>query len=124
MMAHHVLAGRRVLVVEDELLIAMLVESALEEEGCVVVGPYGRLAEAVAAARDEAVDVAVLDINLGGEMVFPAAEVLAERNVPFLLLTGYGDAGLPPHRRHWPVCGKPFSLPALIGILSGLVEHA
>ena len=87
------LEGCRVLIVEDELAIAMLLESALEDEHCVIVGPYGGVRDALAAARNETLDLAVLDINLAGEMVFPVAEVLAERGVPFLILSGYGDDG-------------------------------
>ena len=118
------LEGCRVLVVEDELAIAMLLESALEDEGCVIVGPYGCLRDALAAARNETLDLAVLDINLAGEMVFPVAEVLAERGVPFLILSGYGETALPPNRRHWPVCGKPFKLEQLVSALVGLIRSA
>jgi DNA-binding response OmpR family regulator len=120
-MTEATLAGRRVLVVEDELLVAMLVETALEDENCIIVGPYGGLREALEAARSEALDVAVLDINLAGELVFPVAEVLAGRGVPFLLLSGYGDVALPSNRRHWPICSKPFNLRDLVTVLSGLV---
>jgi DNA-binding response OmpR family regulator len=121
-MTHSELAGLRVLVVEDELAIAMLVEIALQEQQCTVVGPYGSLGEALAAARGESMDVAVLDINLAGEMVFPAAEALAERDVPFLLLSGYGSSRLPSDRQHWPVCGKPFNLDDLCSRLARLVR--
>ena len=72
-MTYSELSGLRVLVVEDELAIAMLVELALEEQQCIIVGPYGSLDEALCAARTATVDVALLDINLAGEMVFPAA---------------------------------------------------
>ena len=65
----------------------------------------------------------MLDINLAGEMVFPAAEVLDARGVPFLLLSGYGQDGLPADRQHWPVCGKPFKLDELISTLAGLVAR-
>ncbi len=116
------LEGCRVLVVEDELAIAMLLESALEDERCVIVGPYGGVRDALAAARNETLDLAVLDINLAGEMVFPVAEVLAERGVPFLILSGYGASALPPNRRHWPVCGKPFKLDQLVSALAGLIR--
>jgi CheY-like chemotaxis protein len=115
-------AGLRVLLVEDELAIAMMLELALEERQCTVVGPYGSLDEARSAARTEPIDVAVLDINLAGEMVYPAAEALAERNIPFLLLSGYGSARLPPGRQHWPVCGKPNSLDDLFARLARLVS--
>ncbi len=115
------LTGLRVMVVEDELAIAMMLEMALDEQQCVVIGPYGSLDEALSAARTEPVDVALLDINLAGEMVFPAAEALAARDVPFLLLSGYGDTRLPPDKRDWPVCAKPFNLDDLISRLARLV---
>jgi DNA-binding response OmpR family regulator len=111
-----------VLVVEDEAMVAMLVETVLEDEHCAVVGPIGDLDAALTAAESEVLDLAVLDINLGGRMVFPVAEVLARRGVPFLLLSGYGDKALPGNRRHWPICGKPFRLDVLVGALSRLLE--
>jgi DNA-binding response OmpR family regulator len=123
-MTEAALAGCRVLVVEDELLVAMLVETALEDENCIIVGPFGDLAEALEAARSEALDVAVLDVNLAGKMVFPVAEMLAERGVPFLLLSGYGEAALPSNRRHWPICAKPFNISNLVAELSRLVTSA
>jgi DNA-binding response OmpR family regulator len=116
------LAGRRVLVVEDEVLVAMLVETVLQDADCTVVGPYGSVEDALAAARSEALDLAVLDINLAGELVFPVAEVLAERGVPFMLLSGYGDVALPPNRRHWPIQTKPLRMEDLVALLAGLLE--
>ena len=116
------LAGLRVLLVEDELAIAMMLELALEEHHCTIVGPYGSLGEALAATRTEPVDLAVLDVNLRGEMVFPAADALAERHVPFLLMSGYGDTRLPSQGKHWPVCGKPFDIDDLFSRLAGLVR--
>ena len=118
------LAGLRVLVVEDELAIAMMVEMALQDQQCTIVGPYSSLEEALSAARTETMDVALLDINLAGEMVFPAAEVLVERGVPFLLLSGYGDTRLPPDRQDWPVCGKPFKLDELLSRLARVASKA
>jgi CheY-like chemotaxis protein len=118
------LAGRRVLVVEDELAIAMMLEIALQDCQCTVVGPYGRLDEALSAARTEPLDVALLDINLAGEMVYPAAEALAERHVPFLLLSGYGNVRLPPDRQHWPVCRKPFNPDDLFSRLAQLIRES
>jgi DNA-binding response OmpR family regulator len=120
-MTQAALSGRRVLLVEDEMLVAMLVETALEDENCIIVGPYGALGEALEAARSEAMDLAVLDINLAGEKVFPVAEVLAARGVPFLLLSGYGEVALPSNRRHWPICAKPFSLEDLVSRLAQLL---
>jgi DNA-binding response OmpR family regulator len=118
------LAGCRVLVVEDEAMVAMLVESVLEDEHCSVVGPFGDLDAAMLAAEQETLDLAVLDINLAGEMVFPVAELLAARGVPFLLLSGYGDKALPPNRQHWPICGKPFRLNELVAALNRLLVPA
>ncbi len=121
-MAASSLEGRRVLVVEDELLVAMLVETALEDERCIIVGPCDTVSDALRAAQTEKLDLAVLDVNLAGEMVFPVAEVLTERGIPFLLLSGYGETALPADRSHWPVCGKPFRLDELVATLRGLVH--
>ncbi len=115
------LAGRRVLLVEDEVLVAMLLEDVLRDAGCAVVGPVGRLSDAVAAARDEQIDAALLDVNLAGQKVFPAAAILAGRGVPFLLLTGYGGTALPPDAPPWPVCAKPFRPSELVERLSALM---
>ena len=72
---HPELAGKRVLVVEDELLVALLVEDMLAEAGCIVVGPFARVRDALAAVQAEAIDVALLDVNVAGERVFPVAYV-------------------------------------------------
>jgi DNA-binding NtrC family response regulator len=85
------LDGLRVLVVEDEMLIAAEMEATLEDLGCQVVGPYGRIGEALDALHDTAVDAAVLDVNVRGEMIFPVAEKLKERGVPMVFCTGYAD---------------------------------
>ena len=104
-----VLAGRRILVVEDEMMIAMLVEDMLLELGCTVVGPAHGLAEALALAQSEpGLDAALLDVNLGGQPVFPVADALREKGVPAIFSTGYGDAGLRDIDRGSPVLQKPF----------------
>jgi DNA-binding NtrC family response regulator len=108
-MSPPLLIGKRVLVVDDELLVALLVEDMLAEAGCVVVGPFARVADALAAARVEPIDIALLDVNVSGEKVFPVAHVLEERGIPFLFLTGYGQAALPGDRPDWEACAKPFS---------------
>jgi DNA-binding response OmpR family regulator len=115
------LAGRRILLVEDEALVAMLLETVLEDENCIMVGPYSDLVSAQEAARREVVDAAVLDVNLAGQMVFPVAEVLAERGVPFVLLSGYGTRALPENRPDWPVCNKPFKTEELVSMLRRMV---
>jgi CheY-like chemotaxis protein len=104
-----VLAGRRILVVEDELMIAMLVEDILLDLGCSIVGPAHALADALALARSEpGIDAALLDVNLGGQSVFAVADALREKGVPAIFSTGYGDAGLRDVDRGSPVLQKPF----------------
>ena len=104
------LQGRRVLVVEDESLVAMLLETILEDMGCTPVGPASNIDEGEALARDEAaLDAALLDVNVAGREVFPVAEALKARGVPFVFSTGYGEAGLPDHWRGHPTIQKPFT---------------
>ncbi len=84
------LSGLKVLVVEDELLIAMTLEDLLKDSGCTVVGPASSLKQGMQLFEKEAVDGAILDVNLRGQMVFPLADALAERSIPFVYVTGYG----------------------------------
>jgi len=116
------LQGLRVLVVEDEYLVASLIEDMLKSAGCIVAGPIPRLAEALDVARREACDVALLDINLAGERIYPVAEVLAQRDVPFIFLTGYGTGALPDEYAERPHLHKPFRLNELLGVMSNLVK--
>jgi PAS domain S-box-containing protein len=81
---------KRVLLVEDESLIAMMMDQMLRELAVDVVGPFGSVREAVAAIEREPIDAGILDINLGGEMAYPIARLLQARNVPFVFMTGYG----------------------------------
>jgi DNA-binding response OmpR family regulator len=115
------LAGKRILVVEDESLISMLLEMALQDEDAVVIGPAARVSEALQLAQDEALDGAFLDVNLAGEPVFPVAERLAARGVPFLLLSGYGDQAVP-EGQDWPIRGKPFDVTTVLQVLSDLMR--
>lgn len=112
------LAGMTVLVVEDEYLVADLIENILESAGCTVRGPIPRLAEAVQAAGQTDCDLAVLDINLAGESVSPVADILAGRKVPFVFITGYGKAGLPGKYAERPRLGKPFHVADLLSTLA------
>ena len=102
MKTNDLLLGLRVLVVEDEALVAMQLEDMLDELGCVVVDVAGTVSRGVALAADAAValDGAILDVNLGGEKVYPVAERLAARGVPFVFCTGYGVAGIATHFAH------------------------
>ncbi len=101
------LHGRRILIVEDEALIALDLESALLGVGCLVFGPMAGLAEALQRIDEEPFDAALLDVNLSGELIFPLAELLAQRGIPFVFLTGYADAIIPERFRERPVCRKP-----------------
>ncbi|MCK8785127.1 response regulator [Roseomonas sp. NAR14] len=114
------LADRRVLVVEDEALVAMLVEDALLEVGCTIMGPATTVAEALKLIEKGLPDVAVLDLNLGGETSTPVADALAARGVPFIVATGYGAAGLPPGYKDVPVLAKPYDPAELTRALDAL----
>jgi len=96
MLAPRLLEGLRVLVVEDNLLLAEVTRLLLEDSGCLIVGPADRLHRGLRLARDEMIDGAILDINLHGEMSFPIAEVLSARGVPFVFVTGYQDRSIVP----------------------------
>lgn len=109
------------MVVEDEMMISLLIETVLADHGCIVVGPYSRLPEALEAARRETMDLAVLDVNLASEKVYPVAEALSARGVRFLLLSGYGQSAVPADRRGWRVCSKPFRSGDLLRELADLV---
>lgn len=112
------LTGKRILVVEDESLVAMLIETILEDLGCVPVGPAATVDEGLAlAARDDAIDAALLDVNVSGQHVFPVAEALAARGVPFVFSTGYGEAGLPEDWRGRPTLQKPFTEEAVQAVI-------
>src|SRR5882757_8747716 len=104
------LSGIRLLVVEDETMIALMLEDMLDDFGCIVVDVAGTLARGLALVANEALslDGAVLDVNLGGEKVYPIAERLATRGVPFIFCTGYGSTGLPPDFAHVPTLAKPY----------------
>jgi len=114
------LAGLRVLVVEDEMMVSMLIEDMLTDLGCIVVGPAARLDEAIALAESEQIDCAVLDVNLGGQPIFPLADILRAKGAPFAFATGYGDAGLRDVDKGSLVLQKPFRETDLARILGEL----
>ena len=115
------LDGLRILVVEDEFLVATLIEDMLVAAGCVVAGPIPRLSEALAAVDRGTFDAAVLDVNLGGDRVYPVADALSRRNVPFVFITGYGAGVLPHEYVERPRLRKPFKMADLLNQLSSLV---
>jgi DNA-binding response OmpR family regulator len=116
------LEGVRVLLVEDEYLVASLIEEILEIAGCIVTGPIPRLAQAVDAADRETCDAAVLDVNLAGERIYPVADILSRRNIPFVFVTGYGV--LPGEYANRPRLCKPFKMADLLDTLSDIVKTA
>jgi len=108
------LSGRRVLIVEDESLVAMLLETILEDMGCTPVGPASTVAEGLSmVAADEPLDAALLDVNVAGSQVFPVAQALKDRGVPFVFSTGYGEGGLPDAWRGQSTIQKPFTEAAI-----------
>jgi CheY-like chemotaxis protein len=106
---HTALAGLRILIVEDTLMLAEMLTDQLEDCGCHVVGPAAHLKRGMVLAQNEKLDGALLDVNLNGERCFPIAEVLSARSIPFAFLTGYGDAAILPNFRHIPRLAKPYS---------------
>lgn len=116
------LEGVRVLVVEDEYLVAILIEQILVSAGCIVIGPVPRLRDALDAVDHDDYDTAVLDVNLAGERIDPVADALSERHVPFMFVTGYGANALPREYAERPHICKPFRMAELLGALSSVVN--
>jgi CheY-like chemotaxis protein len=118
--------GLKILIVEDEPLVAILIETMLEDLGFIVAGVARTLSQGMAMARDETLefDGAVLDVNLGGDEVFPIAERLAARDVPFIFATAYGPAGVTKPFAHRPILTKPYAPTALAIMLTAAVRRA
>ena len=114
------LSGARVLIVEDAALLAMELETGLSEAGAMVIGPAYELEEAM-ALLDQPLDAAVLDANLNGLSVSPVADILAERGVPFVFATGYGDAGGAPSGFDAPVIRKPYDVTQVTAAVADLL---
>ncbi len=115
---------RRVLVVEDEYLIRMLLEDMLADLGYAIAAAVGSIAEAREQAASGDFCAAVLDVNLDGEEIYPVADLLAERGLPFVFVTGYGERSLPERYRDRPALQKPFQAEQLEAALSGLLAAA
>ena len=108
-MSERCTAGRRVLIVEDEMTIALVIEQALLNLGAEVVGPVARLDAALRLANDAEIDAAILDINIRGGNSYPIADVLSTRDIPFLFCTGYSEWALEERHRDRPRLSKPFT---------------
>ena len=119
-----VLSGRRLLIVEDELLVAMDNAAELEAAGAIVVGTAGNVKEALRIVETAVFDGALLDANLNGESVDHIAAALADRNVPFIFVSGYGPENLPPAFASTPILGKPFSHDELVKATAAMFDGA
>ena len=116
------LTGKRILVVEDEFLIAAMVEDTLAEAGAVVIGPVYKIQDGLLLVQNEAIDAAILDVNINGEPSDAIAAALMARGIPTVLATGYGAAGL--KRFQAPVLDKPYTAEALIAALQRAMTRA
>ena len=97
-----------ILVVEDESMVAMMIEDMLEDLGHKVIATSGRMPDASKLVSDSIADLAILDVNLNGEETYPLADSLAARQIPFIFATGYGASGIKPEWAGVPVLQKPF----------------
>jgi CheY-like chemotaxis protein len=114
-------SDHRVLLVEDEMLVAWLLEDMLADLGYAIVGPASSVNQALAMIDAEAIDAAVLDVNLNGQMSYPIADVLAARSVPFVFSTGYDKDTLLDGYRIFPVLQKPFHRSQLSVVLAKML---
>ena len=115
---------KRVLIVEDELMIRMLLQDMLADLGHTLAGEAGRIDEAVALAKQGEFDVAILDVNLNGQPILPVVEILVERGLPFVFATGYGQRGVPEPYRQTPTLQKPFQSEALAQAIEAAAPRA
>ena len=116
------LTGRRLLMVEDEVLVGMMAKRIVEDLGATVIGPYGGLADGLAAAHNERFDGALLDFNLAGELADPLADLLIARGVPFVFITGYQRDSIDRRYANVPVLPKPLEAETLERVLVSLLE--
>jgi len=113
----------RILVVEDELMIRMLLEDMLGELGYTVAAEAARIEEAMDAAKNADFDIAILDVNLNGQPISPVADALVARGMPFVFATGYGERGLPEPYRDRPTLKKPFQMDGLKQMLQTALDR-
>jgi CheY-like chemotaxis protein len=121
-MAMSALAFCRILVVEDDVVVAFDLESVLAQAGCEVIGPARSVEEAVRLMHGAQFDAAVLDINLDGQMAYPVADALADAGIPFVWVTGYSQASLPERHRARPFVSKPYIAAKVVQNLTRLLH--
>lgn len=117
------LSGWRVLVVEDEMMVSMLLEDMLADFGCTLVGPATRMEPALRLVENAEFDVAILDVNLNGDETYPIADALAARAIPFVFSSGYGAGRLHEEYRSIPSLQKPFQQHQLERTLAAALSH-
>jgi DNA-binding response OmpR family regulator len=124
-MAEQTLRGLRVLIVEDEYLLADDLYNTLTDAGAEVLGPIASVRDATAfIASEPSIDAAVLDVNLRGELVYPVADALLARGVPFAFATGYDKWSLPERFAHAPRVEKPFKGQAVTDMMRAMMKLA
>jgi CheY-like chemotaxis protein len=117
------LSGRRVLIVEDDMMVLMLIEEMLADLGCESVTAAAGVDQALALMDGRAFDVAMLDVNLNGEKSYPVADALVARDIPFFFATGYSDRVTREGYPERPVLRKPFKFEELVEMLARLVSR-
>jgi CheY-like chemotaxis protein len=117
-------AGKRILVVEDEPMIRLLLDGMLADLGYTMTAEAGVIGEAVTLAKQAEFDAAILDVNLNGQPITPVVEILIQRGLPFIFATGYGQRGVPEAYRNNPTLQKPFQVEALEQALNSIVPKA
>ncbi|MGZ8347999.1 MAG: response regulator [Allosphingosinicella sp.] len=122
-MSNKLLSGRRILVVEDEMLVLMTIETTLADLGCESVAAAATVDQALALIGTQVFDAAVLDVNLNGYQSYPVADALAARGVPFAFSTGYSNEGMIDEYRERPVLRKPYQVARLVEIFTRLLER-
>lgn len=120
-MAGH-LAGKRILVVEDEYFIASDLKRALLQEEAIVLGPVAELGRGLSLAAEEAIDAAVLDVNLEETMSYPIADRLRSKNIPYMFLTGYDSWSMPSDYRDVARLAKPFPMQSVVTMMEKLIS--
>jgi DNA-binding response OmpR family regulator len=113
----------RVLLVEDEFFVSKVLARDLRQAGYEVVGPYATVADAMSAVQSQTFDGAILDINLKGQLVYPVAEELVRRQMPFMFLTGYADINMPEQFRVYQRLAKPANRTVLLGEIKTMLSR-
>ena len=122
-MDDQLLMGKRVLVIEDEMLVLMAIEDMLGDLGCTSITAAGNIGKALELIETGSFDLATLDLNLNGMRSYPVAEALNDRAVPFVFSTGYGEYGVEEAYDRYPVLNKPFDCSQLTRILTALLAE-